>query len=783
MRKRYVYKISTALVSLSLIASLLCGCSSKSVSTNNETTKATIEENNVLLSTITASASQKVKDTDKEETVYVIADSNGKIDETVVSEWLKTNGYVGEVKDVAHLDNIENVKGDETYDVDEDGNITWNSTGEDIYYRGNAKEEVPVTITPKYFLDGEEISADELKGKSGEVVIRYDYKNNMKEKVTIDGKSEEIYTPFVVLTGLLIDTEKFSNVEVTNGKLLSDGTHNIVVGYAIPNLNDNLKLENSENKNINLDIPDYIEIKANVNDFELGDSMSLITTSLFDDINLEKSDVKDIINDLDGASNKLSESSTKLVEGTDKLDGGMSELDGKMGEFKDGTSDLKKGIKDYTEGVKKAKNGAQKIVKAGKKIDNASGRINSGAKKLKKGVKTLKKGSSDLNTGAKNAKNGSKKLDEGAKDLRDGLKKIKTGSGALKTGIGLIDAGIDKLDGGFATLTANDKTLLDGSASIAKGVAGIKQYSDGAKKYSDSLKQSKESLLSLYTQLRQAGMEEQAAAILNLYGALYGDGTASNPGLTNVVDGLSEVADKVDMGYNGVKDTNGNLLKNEKGEYINVGFDNSLKNYVAGVESLSEGTIKLDEGMKDIVSGASSLDKGIESAYTGSKTLKNGTKSLYNGLGELESGTSKLDSGVKTLCKGTQDLYDGTYKFDNGLSKYNSGIKAIDEGLGTISDNNSKLNSGAKKIDNAAGKIKDAVSQLHEGTTSLDKGMVKFDKEGIQKLTNALEEDFDSVYERLVETVKAGQEYESFAGKQDGQKAQVKFIYKIKGIQ
>lgn len=781
MRKKYVYKVSTALVSLSLIASLLCGCSNKNVSVNNTNSKASIEENNVLLSAVTAQANTEDKDTDKEETVYVIADSNGKIDETVVSEWLKTNGYVGDIKDVANLDDLENVKGDENVKVGDDGNITWKSNGKDIYYRGNAKKEVPVTITPKYTLDGKEISAKDLKGKSGEVVIRYDYTNNLKNEVEIEGKKEEIYTPFVVLTGLLVDTDKFSDIEVTNGKLVSDGTHNIVIGYAIPNLSDNLKLENIKDKKVELDIPDYIEIKANVKDFELGDSMSLITTSLFDDINLENGDVKDLINDLDEASGKLSESSEKLVEGTGKLDDGVSELDGKMEEFADGTSDLKKGIKDYTGGVKKAKKGADKIVKGGNTLSKASKKINKGSKKLKNGVKTLKKGTSDLNTGAKSAKNGSKKLDDGAKDLRDGLKKLSTGSGALKSGIGLIDAGIDKLDGGFATLTANDKNLIDGSASISQGISGIKQYADGAKKYSDAIKQNKESLLSLYSQLSQAGMTEQAASILNLYGALYGDGTETNPGLTNVVDGLDNVASKVEMGYNGVKDAEGNFMKNEKGEYINVGFDSSLKNYVGGVESLSKGALELNDGMTKIVDGIDELDKGVTGAYTGSKTLKNGTKSLYDGLVELESGTAQVDSGVGTLYSGTQDLYKGTYSFNNGLGKFVSGIEAVDEGLGTISDNNKKLNSGARQIDNAAEKIKDAVSQLHEGTTSLDNGMIKFDEEGIQKLTDALKGS-DGAYERLVETVKAGQNYQSFAGKTDNQKSQVKFIYKIKGI-
>ena len=44
MRKKYVYKVSTALVSLSLIASLLCGCSSKKVNGNAANTKASVEE-------------------------------------------------------------------------------------------------------------------------------------------------------------------------------------------------------------------------------------------------------------------------------------------------------------------------------------------------------------------------------------------------------------------------------------------------------------------------------------------------------------------------------------------------------------------------------------------------------------------------------------------------------------------------------------------------------------------------------------------------------------------
>ena len=410
MRKKYVYKVSAVALSLSLIASL-SGCNSKNVKVDNANAKAVVEQNSVLLSAITAYSSETKKDVDKEETVYVVADSNGKVDEKVVSEWLKTNGYKGEIKDKANLTDIENVKGDETFKTGEDGEITWNSTGEDIYYRGNSEEELPVIITPKYYLDGNEVTAEDIKGKSGKVVIRYEYQNNQKESTDINGKKEDIYTPFVVLTGTLIDTEKFKNVEVTNGKLVSDGTHNIVIGYAVPNLADNLKLEDIEDKEINLDIPGFVEISADVTDFEMGDTLSLITTSVFDDIDVENSDIKDVIDDLDGSADKLSDASTELVDGTGKLTDGCGELDGKMSEFTDGTDSLKKGIKKYTKGVKKVEKGVDQLDENSSAIGNGSTELYKGSKKLKNGVKSLKDGSGELLNGSVAAKSGAKKVD------------------------------------------------------------------------------------------------------------------------------------------------------------------------------------------------------------------------------------------------------------------------------------------------------------------------------------------------------------------------------------
>ena len=67
------------------------------------------------------------------------------------------------------------------------------------------------------------VTPDEIKGKSGKVTIRFDYTNNEKRTVKIDGKDTQMYVPFLMVTGTVLDNEKFSNVKVTNGKLENDG--------------------------------------------------------------------------------------------------------------------------------------------------------------------------------------------------------------------------------------------------------------------------------------------------------------------------------------------------------------------------------------------------------------------------------------------------------------------------------------------------------------------------------------------------------------------------------
>ena len=91
----------------------------------------------------------------KEETVYILADAKGSAHQVIVSEWLKNGNGDSQLKDRTSLKDIQNVKGYEKFETDEDGNLIWQADGADIYYQGTADREVPVEVKLSYRLDGE----------------------------------------------------------------------------------------------------------------------------------------------------------------------------------------------------------------------------------------------------------------------------------------------------------------------------------------------------------------------------------------------------------------------------------------------------------------------------------------------------------------------------------------------------------------------------------------------------------------------------------------------------
>lgn len=274
----------------------------------------------------------------KDETVYSKLDASGKNYETIVSTHIKNTEDEEIIRDLSDLLNVKNTSGDETY-TQNGTTFEWKANKNDIYYQGNTDKELPISCEVKYELDGEEISANDIAGKSGKIKITLQYKNKEERTVNINGKNVKIYVPFVVMTGTIIQNENAKNVEVSSGKVVDDGTKTIVVGMAMPGLQESLGLSDDDIK-----IPSNIEITMDATNFKTNSIMSYITPKV-----LEEDDLK-ILDDLD-----------EVYSQVNTLQTSMNQIQNGANTLKDGTTELEAGANILKEGVTTAYNGAQTI--------------------------------------------------------------------------------------------------------------------------------------------------------------------------------------------------------------------------------------------------------------------------------------------------------------------------------------------------------------------------------------------------------------------------------------
>ena len=314
-----------------------------------------------VLTTGTVMAVQETGDQiTKEETVYVNAGADGEVTDVTVSDWLKNSGTAdGELADTSDLSDIKNVKGDETFQQDGE-NVTWNTDGDDIYYQGKSDKDLPVSVSIKYYLDGTEIKPEDLAGKTGHLRMEVTYTNTAKQTKKIDDKDVDIYSPFVMMTGMILPGDNYTNVTVDNGKVISDGDKEMVVGVAIPGLKESLDLSSDLSDKIN--IPESFTMEADVTNCPVKSTYTVALTDLLKNFdfsdNEDLDELKDNLNDLDDAALKLVDGTSDLFDGVDTLDekykefaDGISTLQDGVGELSEGATTLSDGISSYTSGA------------------------------------------------------------------------------------------------------------------------------------------------------------------------------------------------------------------------------------------------------------------------------------------------------------------------------------------------------------------------------------------------------------------------------------------------
>ncbi len=708
----------------------------------------------------------------KDETVYVLTGADGSVKKIIVSDWLKNELGSASVADKSDLSDIENVKGDESYTINGDNMTVWDAQGNDIYYQGNIQKELPVGLSVRYYLDGKSVSPEELKGKSGKVTIRFDYENRQYETVQINGVSQRIYVPFAMLTGMILDNDTFQNVQITNGKLVNDGDRTVVVGLAFPGLQENLNLSRDD-----LSIPDSVEITADVTNFSLGMTVTLACNDLFSqlgDVDLTSLDSTSALDQLTGAMDQLLNGSSALYEG-------LSTLLDKSGE-------LVSGVEELAQGAAAIKSGADSV-------DDGAAQLKAGLADLSSGLNTLSANSEALNSGAKQVFNSL--LETAATQIR--AKGLNVPDLTIENYAEELNALIKSLD----ETTVYETALKQVTDAVEAQRPVITQ------KVTEAVRQQVETKVA--AAVRQQVTEEVTAAVQQQVTATVTD-TVQQQVAEQVIQAAANMS-KADYDAavaagiipQQTQDAVNAAIQAQMGsEAVQSKIAENVSAQMASEAVQSKITENIDTQISSEAVQATITENTDAQLQTEAiqATIQQQTelqvqKAISENMASdaVQSQLKKASEGAQTLIalKASLDDYNtfylGLLTYTGGVDDAAAGANALYAGADQLKDGTAQLRAGAAQLYNGVLQLQDGtpalvsgVTQLKDGAMQLSEGLQQFNRDGIQKLVNLLQNDVGDLSARVQATIDVSKDYRSFAGISDDAEGQVKFIYRTDEI-
>ena len=706
--------------------------------------------------------------TEKTETVYSVLNSDGSISDTIVSSWLHDEDGINNIKETLNLTDVKNIKSNEK--PSKNGNTyTWNAKGNDVYYEGTATKQLPVSVKLRYELDGQEMSAKDMEGKSGHLKLTISFTNNYSEVKNINGKSIVIHPSYLAGGMLNMSTGNFTNVKCESGKIVNDGTNEMLAFANIPGLNETLRSAGLDKVNNQLGISDDVTVEADVNNFDLGSIMVGMTNEI--DLASELgeigsvSELTDGIDQLMDADDQLIDGSKQLYDGTTQLKEGIAPLSSAYPQIEtltnafdqlhDGTTTLSTGLNQYTAGVDQLNVvSKQNLYKLSMGATTLNTSLNN--KESKSQLNQLVQGSQALDAGIQNLNeqvNGDDSMlkPDMVKNLTEALKTTNEQVGKL----GQVLNDLQDQEGAFVdlsnqitkaseninklgTLQTSFKEVTDGASAIITAdneqiksvddqLAAIRTKEINALNASiEALKNAANAVPEDDTTGAKAKIEEQINA-LESQKATLGDASSLSvtlkdlsqcqAGIDKIVADSKETLEELNAVYNSSKTD----IKN-----LSTKLDEAKKSIevLNGVmKQLNENGITSEEFEKKV----NTLKAGVEKLAKNSPALANGVATLANKLNNLGEGLNGLDSGMSQAYTG---ITQATSQLSDNSDSLRNGAKALNDGTAQLSASKSKMS----ELTSGLTKLSDAVDQLNDGAQQLYEGNEQFKSEGLDQL-------------------------------------------------
>ena len=675
---------------------------------------------------------------DKVETVWVYADATGQVSSVEVEAKLANRGGATTLTDESDLTDIEATTPGASVSRNASGALTWTCDGGEVAYEGSSQKEPPLQVRVSYLLDGRPVSPTELLGASGRVTIRYDYENSSRGTTRVNGYSERVFTPFLAITGMSLDPERFTNVSVTNGRIMEESGSLVVVGYALPGLQESLGSDLDD-----LDVPDFFEVSADVIDFKLGKTLTLVTPDLLSDLDEGELDLGEVTEAMDamheamaaleGGAGQLADGLDRLKAGADAVDAGMAEFEGSFAQMGDASA-LTEGATQLTDLVNQLEAGTAQAAQ--------------GASALSAGLGQIQQGIGEASSSAGN-------LAEGIGDIAALVRSANEGLGAIANGVSTsrqaaLDAIDDARQGVASAADAVSSDEVGDAAEAARAAAAAYEAAAGEASGLAAQAQAAQEAKATLDAIDTEGMTPEQVAAIEAAQAQLGE-VSSGP-LTNYASTAEGAADALDAAAERL-DAAGTSL----GEASDALDDarTAVEGIAADTSTVSGRLEGAAGGLDQASAGASSLQGGLAGAAGALGDASGSAADLSSGMGQMSSGITQHKGSVADLAAALSTLGQSLPAAAEGISALHQGTAALAQGMGAAAT----------------------------GADQLASGISQFDEEGVSRLADELDSRIGGLGDRIDAISGAARDYDNFSGVADGQTSSVRLIYQVDAIE
>lgn len=752
--------------------------------------------------------------TEKTETVYSVLNSDGSISDTIVSSWLHDEDGINNIKETLNLTDVKNIKSNEK--PSKDGNTyTWNAKGNDVYYEGTATKQLPVSVKLRYELDGQEMSAKDMEGKSGHLKLTISFTNNYSQVKNINGKSIVIHPSYLAGGMLNMSTGKFSNVKCESGKIVNDGTNEMLAFANIPGLNETLRSAGLDKVNNQLGISDDVTVEADVNNFDLGSIMVGMTNEI--DLASELGEI--------GSVSELTDGIDQLIEADDQLIDGSKQL-------YDGTTQLKEQAAPLT--------GSSDQVR---QLSSGAIQLNDGVKALQTGLTAYTNGVSALDAGVdqlygipQKTQLIQQKIDT---NLVGGLENLTNNLNAIKMGINqkMETPDIEKLgkqlDSALVVINELDTIVQRDSGIINRMDTALQSVQS----IIDNLPVLQKELETAETEVMQAQQKNMEAydanekTIAKVQGNLDEAKRQLKASIQSSIDALNTAKSAlVASAVTTQQDENGNTVT-VQGNVDTSAIDNQIKELNAQMASIdnienvgdltsftdmTDSFKKLNATLKGLNDSVKTVSETVSKSKVAIKQLQEDVNTSKEDIGKLQAAMKDLDfkslSSAKEEINGYMDgLIEGSKKLTAGAKALNGKLETLTEaskagidktkaGTTQLTSNNATLNGGASALSDATGTLAGqsgtfnemadgldtlgkAFETLNDGAKQLYEGNEQFKSEGLDQLKEKVDlgvGELETLQSVMNEIKAMNKEYASYSGAPEGATVTSRYVFRTK---